>query len=200
MLSQHVTIARRGVRREEAHRLPVRSLQERFESGRLGRVAISVFVAATLAAIAIVNLPASRFQRRLLKADTPYVNALGLDQAWGVFAPDGRQSVIVLDATVRYTDGSTVAWRLPEAGRLLGQFWDYRWRKWAENLIMTTVNAPDIWRPAALWIARQETRPGKQPAQVTLAARLYDLRAPGGRTDHGPWRRTQLYTVRFQGS
>ena len=193
-------MARRGIRREEPHVLPRRSLQERFESSRLGRVAISVFVAVTLAAIAIVNLPNSSFQRRLLKADTPYLNALGLDQAWGVFAPVGRQSVIALDATVRYTDGSTAAWRLPEAGRVLGQYWDYRWRKWAENLIVTTVNGPDIWRPAALWIARQETRPGKQPAQVTLAALVYDLQPPGARTDHGPWRRTQLYTVRFERS
>lgn len=186
--------------RAGARRPPLRSLQERLESSRLGRLAISAFVATTVVAIAIVNLPDSRLQRTLVRADGPYVDALGLDQSWGVFAPDGRQSVIELVATVRYTDGSTAAWRLPEAGRLLGQYWDYRWRKWAENLITAADNGPAIWRPAALWIARQETRPGKWPAQVTLGARLYDLRAPGDtRGDRGPWRQAQLYTVRFQG-
>jgi len=187
-------------RRPGAGRLPLASLQERLESSRLGRLAISVFVAATVAAIAIVNLPDSKVQRSLLSIDGPYVNALGLDQNWGVFAPDGRESVIVLDARVRYTDGSTAAWRLPEGDPFVTAYWDYRWRKWAENLITAGNDGAAIWRPAAIWIARQETRPGKSPAQVTLAARLYDLLAPGDpRGDHGPWRRTQLYSIRFGG-
>lgn len=136
---------------------------------------ISAFLLATLTAVAVANLPESELKRTLLGPGGPYLNATGLDQNWGVFAPDGRQSVLSLVASVRYSDGSTAAWHLPDAGPVLGAYWDYRWRKWAENLMTLGSEGAAIRTPAAVWVAREMTRPGKEPVQVTLATRFHDL-------------------------
>jgi len=44
-------------------------VQERFETTPLGRIAISVFLLVTFAALLTANLPESRLQELLLKAD-----------------------------------------------------------------------------------------------------------------------------------
>jgi hypothetical protein len=175
------------------------SPQERFEASRLGRVVISVFLLVTLAAVAVGNLPDSIVKRTLAGPAGPYLNATGLDQNWGVFAPDGRQFGLSLVATVRYADGSTAAWPLPQAGPLLGAYWDYRWRKWAENLMTLGSEGAVMRTPAAVWIAREMTRPGKRPVRVTLASRRYDLFPPGdARGDLGSWKETTFYGVNFR--
>ena len=174
--------------------------QERFEAARSGRALISAFVLLTLLAATLANLPDSQVRRALLNPGQRYLNATGLDQNWGVFAPDGRRFVVELVATVRYDDGSTATWRPPEGGPFLGGYWDYRWRKWAENLMtLGTVGGP-VRTPAAMWIAGEMTRPGKRPRQVVLKTRFYDLHPPGDpRGGRGPWRETISYQVEFPG-
>jgi hypothetical protein len=84
-----------------------RSLQERFESTPLGRIVISIFLLVTFVALLTANLPESRLQELLLKADHPYVYGLGLDQAWGVFAPDPRSQTINVPPTCGSRTGRT---------------------------------------------------------------------------------------------
>jgi hypothetical protein len=169
---------------------------ERFESTRAGRALISTFLLVTLVAMALANLPDSQVRRTLLRVGQPYLNATGLDQNWGVFAPDGRRFVVDLVAHVRYADGTTAQWRPPVGGPFLATYWDYRWRKWAENLMTLGVGGV-IRTPAAMWIAREMTRPGKSPRHITLTTRFYDLYPPGDPRERGPWRETTAYEVEF---
>ena len=83
-----------------------RSLQERFESTALGRIVISIFLLVTFVALLTANLPESRLQELLLKADHP------LSTGWarpgvGVSAPDPRSQTINVTADVRPRTGRT---------------------------------------------------------------------------------------------
>jgi hypothetical protein len=174
------------------------SAGDRFESTRAGRALISAFLLVTLAAVTLANLPDSQVRRTLLRVGQPYLNATGLDQSWGVFAPDGRRFVVDLVAHVRYEDGTTAQWSPPQGGPFLATYWDYRWRKWAENLMTLGEVGGVIRTPAAMWIAREMTGPGKSPRHVTLTTRFYDLYPPGyPRGERGSWRETTAYEVEF---
>jgi hypothetical protein len=170
------------------------SPQERLESSPAGRLVISAFLVLTLAAVLVINLPESRLRRDAMKAAEPYLIATGLDQNWRIFAPPRRTSLRV-EARVTYEDGSVAIWRPPGGGDLLGAYWDYRWRKWLEN-VTQDVNRKVLWRPAALFAARELRRPGKVQRSVTLIRSWQDLRAPGrAGPDRRRWRSYAYYTV-----
>ena len=177
----------------------VERLQERLEGSAPGRALISFFVLVTLGALAVTNLPDSAVKAGVLAPAGPYLAATGLDQNWGVFAPDSRRTVLILIARVRYDDGSTAEWRLPEGGPVVGAYWDYRWRKWAENLMTIGGDAARLQRPAAVWIARDMRRSRKRPVLVTLAARSSALPPPGRQAgEQGPWREDIFYRLSFR--
>jgi hypothetical protein len=167
--------------------------QERFESSRGGRIAISVFVVLTLVAIVVVNLPESRLRRDGMKVAEPYLVATGLEQNWRVFAPPRRTSLAV-EARVRFTDGSVAVWRPPSGGDLVGAYWDYRWRKWLENVTQDE-HRDVLWKPAALFAARAVERPGKVPTSVTLVRSWRDLRPPGAEQPEASWRQYAFFTI-----
>jgi len=156
---------------------------------------LSALIVVTLVAIVATNMPGSELRTRLLRPGQPYLNALGLDQSWGVFAPDPRRVVIDVSALIRFDDGSTANWRFPHEGSLLGAYRDYRWRKWEEQLI-SPANAAVLWKPAALWAASQEARPGRSVTQVRLLERYATLAPPGARPTVAPTQRRTIYTLR----
>jgi hypothetical protein len=170
-------------------------LQERLESRPAGRLLISALLVVTLGAVCATNLPESRLRREALKLAEPFLHATGLDQDWRVFAPDPRQTSLRLEARVRYDDGRVAVWRPPAGGDLAGAYWDYRWRKWLENAIQDA-NRSVLWKPAALFVAREMRRPPKVPRTVTLVRRWQDLRPPGA---PGPaaagWKRYAFYSL-----
>lgn len=170
-------------------------LQERLESSRVGRILISGFLVVTLAAILVINLPESRLRRDAMKAAEPYLIATGLDQNWRIFAPPRRTSLRVR-ARVTYEDGSVATWQPPGGSDLVGAYWDYRWRKWLEN-VTQDVNRK-LWKPAALFAARQLRHPGRAPRRVTLIRSWQDLRRPGKPGPDRPWKSYAYYTL--QGS
>lgn len=169
-------------------------LQERFESSDIGRSLISALIIVTLVSVIATQLPNSELKRVIVRADQHYINAIGLDQTWGVFAPDPRRSSLDLRATVRYADGSTGTWRLPRAEPFIGNYWDYRWRKWLENVVQES-NRDELFEPTAAWIARQTSRDGQRPIRVTLIRRVQPLPPPGKDRDHGPWQQAAYYTL-----
>lgn len=152
------------------------SLLERAEATTLGRVVISVVVMVTLLAVVVTNLPDSALRQSLSKKTQPYLNAIGLDQNWGVFAPDPRREVIGLRATINYRDGSTGTWTPPVRDDLVGEYSDYRWQKFMENVIGE--GGPGLLTEGtATWVAR-ERRDGR-PTQVSLNRRFAALPPPG---------------------
>jgi len=174
--------------------------QQRLESHRAGQWLISAFVAVVLVAVCVTNLPESRLRRDGMRAAQPFLEATGLDQNWRVFAPDPRQTSLRLEARVRYDDGSVATWRPPSGGALVGAYWDYRWRKWLENAVQDA-NRKALWKPMALYVAREMRRADRAPARVTLIRRWQDLRPPGSPgPDARPWKRYEFYGVDVKGA
>ncbi len=166
----------------------------RAESSGIGRLLISAFVVVSVVLAFVVNMPASTVRSKIVGATHPYINALGLDGGWAVFAPDFRHQTLELEARVTYADGSQVIWHRPVGGDVFGAYWDYRWQKWMER-----VTSPDyrdaLWAPAADYIARQEARPGTRVAAVTLIRRTFGLEAPSATGPaRTPWRQSAYYT------
>jgi hypothetical protein len=161
-------------------------LQERLESSPAGRAVISVLATATVLALVLWNLPDdSELQQQSTRVVRPFMLASGLNQNWGVFAPDPRRQVLDFVARVEYADGTSDVETIPRGGRLIGGYWDYRWRKWYEWV--RTDSHEELWQPAAVWFAGRAKTEGRQPVRVTLVRRWYDNFPPGDGQDHGPW-------------
>ena len=167
-------------------------MQERLESSRAGRALISAFLVATVLAIGVSNLPESEIRRQAGRVTDPYVNAVGLNQNWSVFAPDPRRQVVELRARVLYPGGKTRIWRVPRGNRFFGAYWDYRWHKWSEGV---TAGNNKLWAPAARWILRREQAERRDPFAVALVVRSYELRPPGAGPARGPWRESEFYDL-----
>jgi hypothetical protein len=167
-------------------------VQERIESSVLGRALIGAFIAVTLLWVAATNLPESALKRDLLRQGGTYLNAVGLDQDWSLFAPEPRRRSLDLTARVTYDDGSSTTWTFPHDGPIVGQYRDYRWRKWLEYLI--AFDATQLWPAAAQWSATERNRPQHRVSAVALVENVYDLFPPGtGHGDRGPTQRAVFY-------
>jgi hypothetical protein len=167
-------------------------MQERLESSAAGRLAISILIIATVFSVVAWNLPESAIKERALRVAGPYIRATGLYQNWGVFSPDPRRHSLQLVARIRYADGSENTLSVPRGGRLVGGYWDYRWRKWMEWA--TTDARSFLWEPAAAWFARRAAAEGQQPVQVTLIRRWQPTLPPGPGPSRAPWREYAYYT------
>jgi hypothetical protein len=158
-----------------------KSLQERFESSVPGRVVISLVLIATLITILTANLPASRLQDLLVSADHAYLYGAGLDQGWGVFAPEPRRETIDFTARVTFADGSQATWQVPKRNSVIGEYIDYRWLKWTEYVVSPAHT--ELSRPIALYVARKLATPQRRPVRVSLTNRWYQLDPPGDISD-----------------
>jgi hypothetical protein len=147
----------------------------------LGRVVISVFVVVLVLFVAVWQLPpgntgsgGAAIRRDVMKAGSPVMYALGLDQNWSVFAPP-RVTTIAISAQIRYADGTTSTWTPPTStGALFGEYRDYRWGKYVESLVFS--HSVAIIAPLAIWIAKQHNTPGHRPIVVSILQRWYDLK------------------------
>jgi hypothetical protein len=167
-------------------------VQEHLESTNAGRAAISVFVAITILSLVLWNLPDSELKSASDPAVRPLILVAGLNQNWGVFAPDPRRQTLDFVARVGYADGNEQTLDYPRGGRAIGSYWDYRWRKWYEAV--RTDRHDELWQPAAAWFAQRERAAGRRPVTVTLVRRWYDLFPPGKGPEHGPWQESAFYT------
>lgn len=166
--------------------------QARFEQTTAGRAAISVFAVVTLAAILITFLPGgSALGERLTPRSQPYLNALGLDQNWGVFAPNPRSEVLDFYAEVRFENGERATWTQPGGDPIVGSLRYYRWRKFAE--FVTSDEYQQYWKPTAALIARDMTSAGRRPVEVTLVRRTRPVGAPGEEYFAAPWTENEFF-------
>lgn len=169
-----------------------RELQARFEASPWGRRTISVLVVLIVTGSIVWNLPGSDLRGRISDAGRPAVLALGLDQNWGVFAPDARREVLDVRAVIHYADGSTWTWRPIGRGPVLGAYRDYRWHKWMEEVVLDARR--DLWESSARWIATRAHGDGRTPVRVTLLRRWRVL-GPPGQGPPGPWRERTFYSL-----
>lgn len=150
-------------------------------------------MAAILFVLVVWNLPDSHLRREVVSEIRPVVWAVGIDQNWGVFAPNPRSISLDFHAEVRLADGTTEIWRPPSAGeQVLAPWRVYRWRKWVEH-----VRADDnrrLWEPATRFVADELRRAGKEPRQVRLVRRWYDIPPPGQSVGEPVWNEYTYYT------
>ena len=165
---------------------------QRLESSIAGRVLLSVFLAATVAAMVVWNMPDSKLRREGMRLAEPYVTATGLDQAWDVFAPDPYRYSFRLLARITYADGSTGTWAPPRGGALIGKYWDYRWVKWSEWTLAG--RHPSMCNGTATYIANLEADEGRTPVKIDLVSRTRDNQPPGAAEPHGDWREIVICT------
>lgn len=151
---------------------------ERAEASLPGRIVITLFVLVLGVCVLVTNLPAnSSLRNSLIPRTQPVLNALGLDQNWGVFAPDPRQEVVGLDFRMTYPDGSTEVWKPTERNDVVGEYSDYRWQKLMENLLAD--GGGDFARDTALWVAREKRLREEVPQRITVVSRRAKLPPPG---------------------
>jgi hypothetical protein len=165
-------------------------IQERLEASDIGRMLISALLLFTLFGIAIWNLPGGQLQQRLLPVVRPYFQSTGLDQGWGVFAPDPRDITDYLYARLEYADGSETTWQYPLGNPVLATYRTFRWQKWSEHV---TLDVPSLQAPAAQWLQRTQIRNGQHPVVITLVERWASTPAPGDNTPL-KWQEKVLYT------
>jgi hypothetical protein len=175
-----------------------RSLQERFESDRTGRLLISAFLVLTLICISSANLYPSDLKKQIFRVAKPYIYVTGLDQGWDVFSPEPRRETVELTAQISYADSSIETWKIPRGGSLFGAYWDYRWRKWVE-LLIEDFAPQSIWKPAAQWVARNHADPRRRPVKIELVSRRQPLSPPGVKPTHQDWITRIFYTLKLEG-
>jgi hypothetical protein len=171
-------------------------MQEKLESSSVGRVLISAFVAVTVSALVVWNLPDSKLKREGMRLARPYLTATGLDQNWSVFAPNPVRDSFFLSARVTYADGTRGAWTPPGGSAAIGTYWDFRWGKWAEWTLLQSNS--DLCPGTATYIANREADAGREPVQVDLVARRRPNERPGAEPSHGAWQETVICTGRFE--
>ena len=168
---------------------------ERFEASTRGRALLSAFLVIALAAIFVVNLPASKLRSTASDATGPVIDVLGLNQNWSVFAPDPRRESIGMEARVTFADGRHETWRPYVGGNLVGHYRDYRWGKWVENARLDQNRK--LWPGLAAWVARHaEDDGGARVRKVALIRRWRELEPPGAASNEGPQRLYLFYTWR----
>lgn len=153
----------------------------------LRRLAISAFLIAHLAAVAIWNMPDCAIRSRCLYVCGYYLLPLGLWQSWGMFAPEPARDTAALEAVVVDARGLMHSYAFPTTADLSP--WraalKYRDAKFAANM------APEELRANREMAARHVVRSlglGAPVFPVVLQLQ-YQVRAapaPGGRADEPP--------------
>ena len=166
------------------------NLQERFEASDIGRMLISAALIFTIIGLVVWNLPGGKLQQRLIPVERPYFQAAGLDQGWGVFAPDPRQTTNDFYARLDYPNGSQIVWRYPLGNPLLATYRTFRWQKWSEHV---TIDVQYLLAPTAQWLVRTKVRDGQHPVEVTLVQRFADTPPPDSKAPL-QWQENVLYT------
>jgi hypothetical protein len=165
-------------------------------ASRLRRALISVFLVVTIVSVVSFFMYAPTLQKALFKVTRPYGVALALDQNWGVFAPEPRPQTIGMRARIFYANGTAEWWDLPDSNPVVGEYVDYRWRKWLEYIINPDFRTT-LFKPLADWLARTHTDARHVPVRIVFVSRWFDLYAPGAVKGalHSDWREQAYYAV-----
>lgn len=139
--------------------------------GRASEIGVSVLIVVLLVVAVVGSIPKSTIKTTAGKITTPVALATGLDQGWGVFAPNPPRIITELEVHVIMSDGEDKVWHL-NADRSLPE---YRWRKMKEGVIKY-----EALRPAfAKWVVREVSDDGDKPVRVLVVLQSETLPLPG---------------------
>ncbi|MHC1561080.1 hypothetical protein ACR9E3_19130 [Actinomycetospora sp. C-140] len=161
------------------------------------RFGISVLIVAILLSVLASVAPDSAIKTGLVGLTRPFILVTALDQRWGVFAPNPRLETSNVVARVERTDGTVGEYPLESAAGI-SEYWNYRWRKYGEQL-WTDKTAEAERATFSRWVAAQDRAAGHQPVQVTLLRLSRPNLAPGPGPDEGPWTEIPFSTMQVSG-
>ena len=170
-------------------------LQSRLESSTPGRLLISLFAAAVVFTVLVVNLPDSKLKDHLLVPFGPVLRASGLDQNWGVFS-DVRKVSVYVEGRVQDADGSTTVTPIPSRSGIAA-FSDYRWQKYEEQVRLD--DNRHLWVPYATWLADRARAQGRNPVRVSLVRRFADTLPPGPGPERKPYQSFTFFELPITG-
>jgi hypothetical protein len=155
----------------------------RLEDSETGRLVISAFVLVVVVCLVANAIPDTVATRPLGRPVASLFGVTGLDQGWGLFAPNPRRQQIDVSARVEFADGSAAVWRIPRGGPVIAASRDYRWRKWMEHVVFA--RSPEVARRGGRYAARA-VADGRRPVRVVVTRRSR-LLPKFGKTTGGPW-------------
>jgi hypothetical protein len=123
------------------------------------------------------------------------LQAVGLQQSWGVFAPEPEHREVVFDAVVTFADGSQAKWRIPRTSAVF-PYPSHRWELWQDRIVSDDFSA--WWERTARWIAGQQMGPGRDPVRVVLRRRWSDLPPPGFDPKLRQWNDFEFYSLNLR--
>ncbi|GAA4873903.1 hypothetical protein [Actinomycetospora straminea] len=160
---------------------------------RQKRLGISVLIVLVLLGMLASVAPKSQLREELRDITRPFLLASGVDQGWGVFSPSPPTTTNLVVARVDRADGTVGVYPM-EGGVGIAEYWDYRWRKYAEQ--MWRKRGAERERIAfAGWIADQDRAAGHEPVRVTLLRHTRQNLPPGPGPDAGEWREIPFFTT-----
>ncbi len=161
-----------------------------------GRLLVSALLVLLSVCIVGWNLPGQSEVRSDIRAKIrPVVYTLGIDQGWGVFAPNPSKTSVIVEAEVAFSDGTTERFEFPDGDPFIGAYREFRWRK-LERRFRTDSSWTSLRSPTAEWIARQFVSSERAVTSVTLVR--YLARTPrAGSDDERVYERDDFYTKTF---
>jgi hypothetical protein len=170
-----------------------RPISERVERSSAGRLVISLFIVVVLLAEVGTHLPRGSAVSRSVNAPANQViRILGVEQAWGVFAPNPRSTSLGIEARITFADGTTARWDLPQGSNVGANLRYYRWRKWLERARSDSHRG--LWEPTARWIASLHDDGPSPVVTVELIRHFHDNVLVGPQP---PWESFTYFTLRL---
>jgi len=176
------------------------AVPEWLPSGVFERFLASAVILFHLVAIMVWNMPGSFTQADLKSRISRYMIYTGLNQAWGMFAPEPGHINYYMAARITYADGKQRLWPIGRQSTL--NLWDRlvdeRNRKFLEN-IYDTSNGTGLYPQVALWVARvNNLYPNDPPAKVELMRFWSQIPPPPGGVNEpvtGKWSNDIVYST-----
>jgi hypothetical protein len=143
------------------------ALHQRFEESAIGRAAISCLIVGFLLAAVIPQLPEAEISRQLKPIVEPVAVASGVNQYWGMFAPDPPGQTDMLAVHVTMADGSEKTWTLQRGDWWMGGLRSAHWQGAMHEAIWQPVNRARF----AEWAVNDLTEPGERAVRVRMVVR-----------------------------
>jgi hypothetical protein len=142
-----------------------------------GRRMRDVVAIVLVGSMAVSALPDSGLRETLRSVERPVTDVTGLSQNWALFAPVPRNTFLRLRAEIERADGTVEEWTPPVGDRLVGVYRTYRWRKWANGVVVP--DASRLHRGAAEHLRARFADDGAPITEVRLYRGRFQQEPPG---------------------
>lgn len=134
-------------------------------------IAVSVLIVGILATAILSSVPNSTLKYVAAPVLSPVARATGLDQNWGMFAPNPPRTFSVLEVHVFTSNGQHRVWQINDDPSMPGLYW----RKVKEEVI----KHKEFRAGLANWVVRKMTRRGERPTRVAMLVKTETLPLKG---------------------